>query len=838
VSQTEELRTAAALARRELRGGLRGFVVFIACLALGVMAIAAVGLIGAGIRAGVERDAATLLGGDIEIESVHAPLPQEELDRIVPPGSRVNLTVDTNVMASTGGERVTAFLKAVDDAWPLYGQVRFDPPMTVAEALGDGGAAVERGLLTRLGLQVGDTVTIGAADFEIRTVVEREPDRMGGFISIGPRVLVDLGGLEATQAILPGSLAEYEYRLALPEGMDAGATAAAIEAANPDVSWQIRSSEDMQPRVARFTGRLASYLTIAGLTALLIGGVGIALAVQNYLAGKTETIATLKCLGAPSRLIFRVYLLQVLAITTVGVVLGLVLGQAGPWLMQLVPDTVLRVPVVQGFYPVPLLIAAGSGYLAALTFAIWPLVSARDVSPAGMFRSLLDGERHRPPVRDLFALGGALAAFALVAVLAVDDKVVAAVFIGVAAVTALVLAGLAQVLLSAAGRLGRRTSGPLRLALANIRRPGAGARGVVTALGAGLAVLTMVGLLQHNLRTELEENLPERAPAFFFIDIQPDQRERFEEIVVGFAGVSILEEAPMIRGRVIRIDGGPVVEEEIGEDVRWTVRRDRGLSYRAEPSDDLELVRGAWWPADYDGPPLVSIDERVAVGYGVDVGDTLTFNVLGRSIEAEIASTRAIAWEDGGMNFVFVLSPGVFERAPHTWLATVESPRDTDAALVDAVTSELANVTPVSIRAIVGQLGEALGKIALAIGAVAGVTLVSGMLVLAGAIAAARRRHLYESVVLKVLGARRKDLLRLFLLEYLVLGLVAGFAGAILGTIGAAIVVVLVMDFSWSFSITAVLGVVVLALLLILAAGFTGTWRLLGRPAAPVLRTA
>ncbi|HEX6142446.1 MAG TPA: FtsX-like permease family protein [Geminicoccaceae bacterium] len=833
-----ELRTAAAFARRELRGGARGFVVFIACLALGVAAIAAVGLISAGIRAGVERDSAALLGGDLEIDSVHAPLPVAELQRIVPEGARLNRTIRTNVMASSGGERVVSQLKAVDDAWPLYGEVRLDPPIPIEAALRDGGTAVERGLLTRLDLEIGDPVTIGEAEFEIRAVVEREPDRLSGFFSIGPRLLVAIDQVERTRAIQPGSLARYEYRVALPEGSDAEAVVAAIQAANPDASWRVRSSESVQPRVARFTGRLASYLTIAGLTALLIGGVGIALAVQNYLAGKTATIATLKCLGAPSRLVFRIYLLQVMALTTLGVGLGLVLGQAAPLLMQLVPDRLLTVPVIQGFYPVPLLIAAASGYLAALAFAVWPLARARDTSAAGMFRSLLDGGRGRPAVRDVVWLVVTLGAFAGLAVLAVEDRKLALVFVGVAFTTALVLAGLAQILLLAVGRLGERATGPVRLALANLRRPGAGARGVVAALGAGLAVLTMVGLLQHNLQTELRENVPERAPAFFFIDIQPDQRARFEAIVDRTEGASIIEQAPMVRGRVIRIDGGPVVEEAIRQGVRWTVRHDRGLTFRGEPPDDLELVQGQWWPADYDGPALVSIDEEVAQGYGVGLGDTLSFSVLGRTIEAEIASTREIAWEEGGMNFLFIFSPGVLEQAPHTWLATVESPAVQDGELVAAVTSALPNVTPISVRAIVAQLGDALRKIGLAIGAVAGVTLLSGMLVLAGAIAAARRRHLYESVVLKVLGARRRDLLRLFLLEYLALGLVAGIAGGLLGTVGAAIVVVLVMELGWSFSSGTVLVVVALALALILSAGFTGTWRLLGRPAAPVLRSA
>jgi putative ABC transport system permease protein len=406
------------------------------------------------------------------------------------------------------------------------------------------------------------------------------------------------------------------------------------------------------------------------------------------------------------------------------------------------------------------------------------------------------------------------------------------------AVGALVLALIARLTLHGIARFSKGRGATLRLALANLARPGSGTASVAVALGAGLAVLSMVAVLRVNLATELADRLPERAPAFFFIDIQPDQADTFREIVAATDGAAIIDEAPMLRGRVVRIDGQPLDAVEIAQDVRWTVSSDRGLTYRGGPPDDLELVRGAWWPTDYDGPPLVSIDEQLAAGYGVDVGDTLAFNVLGRVIEAEIASTRNVEWESVGMNWLFIMSPGVLDAAPHTWVVTVDTPPGTDSGLIAAVSEQLPNVTPISVREIVGQLAEAFGKIALAVSAVGALTLVAGILVLAGAIAAARRRHLYEAVVLKVLGARRVALMKVFLMEYLALGLVAGVAGALLGTIGAWVVVVLVMDLPWTFAPGAVLQVVGLALIVTFAAGFLGTWRLLGRPAAPVLRTA
>jgi putative ABC transport system permease protein len=722
----------------------------------------------------------------------------------------------------------------VDGAYPLYGAVGLDPPIELGAALADGGAVVEPGLLPRLGLELGETVRIGEASFTVRATIAREPDRIGGFISIGPRVIIELAALERTGVILPGALARYDYRLALPPGADAEAALAAMGAVDPEARWRARGVRDVQPRITRYTDRLASYLTMAGLTALLIGGVGIALAIQNYLAGKTATIATLKCLGAPGSLIFRTYLLQVLALAGVGIALGLALGQAAPWLLSAAAGHLLPIRLALAFYPAPLAIAAACGLLTALLFAIWPLARARQVSAAGMFRALLAPPGRLPPRSALLGLGLSLVALAGLAVVGVADRRLGAIFVAVAAVAAVLLVALAHVFLRGIRRIGRRGGARTRLALANLHRPGAGAAGVIVALGAGLTVLTMVALLERNLATELELRLPGRTPAVFFIDIQRDQAEAFERVVSEVQGAEVLQLAPVIRGRVVRIKGVPADQSGVRH---WTLRRDRGLSYALRPPRGSEIVAGAWWPQDYAGPPLVSIEDEVAQAYGVGIGDKLGFNVLGRVIEAEIANLRAeIDWSEGRIDFVFLFSPGVLEAAPHTLAAAVDVPAAAEPVLLDRMAAALPNVTPITIREVVARVGEVLAKIRLAVGVVGSVTLLSGILVLAGAVAAARRRHLYESVVLKVLGARRADLLRIFLIEYLGLGATAALAGGILGTLGAAVIVTRVMDLPWLFAPTVVLLVLAIALGITLAAGFFGTWRLLGRPAAPVLR--
>jgi putative ABC transport system permease protein len=344
----------------------------------------------------------------------------------------------------------------------------------------------------------------------------------------------------------------------------------------------------------------------------------------------------------------------------------------------------------------------------------------------------------------------------------------------------------------------------------------------------------MVALLERNLAAEIQLGLPERAPSVFFVDIQRDQIEAFRELIGNFDGARLMQSAPLVRGRVVRIAGVPADQSGVQH---WSLRRDRGLSYAGAMPEGTEVVAGEWWPEDYTGPPLVSVEDEVAEAYGVGIGDRLAFNVLGRVVEAEIASLRAeIDWGQGRLDFVFLFSPGLLEAAPHGLAAAVDVPPAAESALLDRLAEELPNVTPISVRELVARVDEVMGKIKLAVGAVAGVTLLSGIFVLAGAVAAARRRHLYEAVVLKVLGARRLDLLRIFLIEYLGLGATAAVVGGLLGSAGAAAVVVFAMDLPWTFSLGAVLAVLLIALLITLAAGFVGTWRLLGRPAAAVLR--
>lgn len=836
------MRVAWLIARRELRSRGSGLWLFVACLALGVGTIAAVGLVERAVTQAISRDARTLMGGDLELENEGVAIEPAIIVGLIPPGAALTELVDLNSTVSAGALRSPVVVKAVDAAWPLLGSVELDPPMPIATALEDGGAVAEAALAARLGIAVGQPFQLGLATLTLRATLVREPDRVGGFVAIGPRLIVGRASLERSGILQPGAIVDYQYRFALPAGGDAqaaAAAAAAIKAAHPDASWRLRTAAQVQPRLAALTDRLATYLTLAGLTALLVGGLGIGLAVEAYLAGKTATIATLKSLGADVGQVVGAYLVQVMALAMAGIAAGLVGGVALATLLAKLPAALLPVSVEVALAPGPLGLAAAAGLLTTLAFALWPLGMAREVSPAGLWRSLAAPPRTRPRPGFLAALAGSVLLLASLAVAGVARPELGAWFVGIALVTALVVSLLARLLLRALGGLGEGAPLALRLAARNLRRPGSGAVGVAVALGAGLAVLTAVVVVQAALAREVERGAETKAPALIFIDIQPDQQAPFEAMVAATPGAVLRQSAPHLRARILRLGGVPVEQVQVAEEVRWTLNRDRGLTYRREPPPDTPLAEGEWWPADYAGPLLLSLDAEIATGYGLRLGDTITLNILGRTLEGRIANLRQdVDFASGRLEFFFIASPGVVDRAPHTVVATVEVPQAGEPALVTAAAAAFPNVTAIAVGPVIREVEAVLAKVGLATRLVALVTVLPGLLVLAGAIAAARRRQRYQTVVLKVLGASRATALRTLAAEYLLLGATAAALGVGLGTALAWALVGPVLDLAFTFPTVPVTLLAGTAMALVLGVGTVATLRVLSAPTAGLLRQA
>lgn len=836
---SRRLALAWTIARRELRGAFRPLAVVLACLALGVGTIATVGVSAQSVRETVRRDARALLGGDLELESANRAVDPAELATLLPPGARVSTTVrTTTIVTAPSGRRLAVSLKAVDEAWPLVGAVALEPPLAVGEALAGSGAVVEETILARAGVAVGEALRLGETDVTVTAVLVREPDRLGGFAGFGPRLIVSRSTLEASGVLKPGALLRFEHRAVVPPDT-LEEVLARLRAAEVDAAWRLRTAAEVEPRIARFTERLASYLTLAGLAALLVGGLGVALAVSGYLAGRRQTIAVLKAIGATAAEVDLAYALLLSTVALVGVGLGLVLGQLLPFALAGLLAGLLPIPIAAGFHPGPLVLAAATGLLTAALFAGWPLARAREVSAATLLRADVAPLRRLPRPVGLVLLLSAGAALAGLAVASVDRPLLGLLFVGGALATILALALVGRLLLTLAARLLQPGPLALRLAARNLSRPASGALAVLIGLGAGLGALVAIGLLEANLVRELEARLGERAPSHVVIDIQPEQWPPFERLVAETPGARLLQSAPTLRARIVRIKGEPVERAPIAEPVRWTVDRDRGLTWQATPPPGTELVAGSWWPPDYAGEPLVSIEAEVARGYGVGVGDRLAFNVLGRVIEARIANIRReIDWASGRLDFVFVLSPGLIDRAPHVRIAALEVDRAQEAAFLDRLARALPNATPIEIGSVVREVAATLQRIALAIRVVAAVTLLTGLLVLASALLAARRRHLQQTVLLKILGAPRGQILRILLAELLLLALLAGIAGAAVGGTAAWAIVRLVLDLPWSLALASPLSVLLLSTALTLAVSAVSVWRLLGRSAASALRAA
>ncbi|HEY8613703.1 MAG TPA: FtsX-like permease family protein [Roseomonas sp.] len=826
------------LARRELRGGVRGLRIVLACLALGVAAIAAVGTLRAAVEAGLEADGARLLGGDVMAANSRG-FPPEARAWIEAQGGRVADIVRMRAMAvAPSGERTLVELKAADAAYPLYGAVTIDPPGPMAASGGLPPVVLDPLVAERLNLSPGAEIRIGEGRFAYRGALVEEPDKVAGPAIFGPRALIPLSALEATALLQPGSLVTYELRVALPPGADASAFAAALRNQPfADGGWRVREASQGQPGVNRFLDQAASFLVLAGLTALLVGGIGVATGVRSWLEQRGRTIATLRCLGAPAGAIFATYLIQVLGLALLGIAIGLVAGYALTWAGASALAGALPVPPRLGFYPLPLALAAVYGLLTALSFALWPLGRARDIPGAALFRdNIQPTPGARPRIGLLLANGAAVALLVALVVGTAERPLFALSFCGAALGTLALFRLAAAGLQSVARRIPAQRRPSLRLGLANLHRPGAPTSLMLVSLGIGLTTLAAVALIQGNLRQQIVESLPDAAPSFYFIDIQSDQVAEFDRITTGVAGVTEVKHVPSLRARIVAVNGVPADQVQATEETRWALRGDRGLTYAATPPEGTRIVQGQWWAPDYRAEPLVSLDDNLARGWNAGPGSTITVNVLGRDIDLRVTSTRDIEWRGLGLNFAMVASPGLLEAAPHTHIATVRGDPAQDSALLRAVTDAFPNVTGIRVRDALDALGTLLRRLGAALSSTAALTLLSGLLVLAGAVAAGQRRRIRDAVVLKTLGATRAQIRRAWLVEFGLLGLVAGLVAAVVGTAASWGVTRFVMRTDWTFLPGTLAGTIILCVVLTLAMSYAGTALALRAKAAPLLR--
>ncbi|ARC87631.1 ABC transporter permease [Rhodovulum sp. MB263] len=835
------LAVAARIARRELRGGLRGFYVFLACLALGVAAIAAVGSVRESIEAGLTREGAALLGGDAEMTLTYRFASEEERPWMEGVSAALSEVVDFRSMVAVvrdgETERGLTQVKAVDDAYPLYGQVVLDPPIPLDEAIAGNGAVMERVLADRLGLVPGDSFRLGTADYRLSAVLLREPDGAGAGFGLGPRLILRKAALEPSGLLAPGTLYEVKYRLKLPPGHDIAALERAAESRFADRGVRWRDARNGAPGMTRFVDRMASFLVLVGLAGLAVGGVGVSAAVRSYIDGKTEVVAILKTLGAEGGTILAAYLMQIGALAGLGIFLGLGLGAllplaAGPFLAAQLP-----VPAEFTVHAGPLAEAALYGVLTALLFTLWPLARTEEVRAAALFRDASGRIRAWPRPRYIAAT--VFLALALIGIAAWFSGVpklafwAAAGILGALGLLVLAAAGLRRIARVAARARVLRGRTALRLALGAVGGPGGETASVVLSLGLGLSILAAIGQIDSNLRSAIRQELPERAPSYFVVDIQPGQLDGFLARLGRDPGVSRVETAPMLRGVLTRINGRPA--REVAGD-HWVVRGDRGVTYADRPPENTVVTDGLWWPPGYDGPPQVSFAREEAGEIGLKLGDEITVNILGRDITATVTSFREVDFSTAGIGFVMTMDPAAVAGAPHTHIATIYAEPSAEAAILRDLASAYPNITAIRIKDALDRVAEVLSGLAAAIAYGASATLVTGVIVLIGAAAAGQRARIFEAAVLKTVGAVRGQILAYFALRSAMLGAAAGTVAIFAGGVAGWAVMRFVMEGDYRFEPVSALAIVLGGALATLLAGLAFAWRPLAARPARVLR--
>ncbi len=828
------MKLAWSLALRDLRGGLSGLRLLAICLFLGVAAIASVGSLTASIVAGLSSQGRTLLGGDVEFEVSQRQADAAELAAFAKEG-RVAQTIQMRAMAiADSGESLLIELKGVDSNWPLYGAFALVEGAAANRPAGTQ-VAIASALAERLDLKVGSSFRVGEARFIVMGIVDKEPDRIGDGFTFGPVVLADMDGIAATQLVQPGSLFTSKYKIKTAPGVDPAAVGDRLVKAFPSAGWEVQDRSNGAPGTRRFIERMGQFLALVGLTALIVAGIGVGNGVSSWLESKRPAIATMKALGAASQTIATTYLIQIAIVSAGAMAMGLVAGAAAPWLVATLASDLLPVPPQLGLYPAPLGLALAFGVLTAVLFAVVPLSRARRVAAASLFRGGV--EALPPPARSAAVTAGVLAlAIGALAIFTAREPMFAALFVAGAIAVLLILLALGWAIQRAAKRAPRPTAPLIRLAIANLYRPGAKTVQLVVALGLGMTLFGLLAVIESNFARQLQSQIPDRAPSFFVLDIPNTEVDQFRGLVTGIAPKAEINTVPSLRGPVVAINDMRVSDMKSIPDDAWILRGDRGLTFTAKLPEGNRVVAGNWWAEDYAGPPLVSIDERAATALSLKPGDRMTISVLGVELEAEIASTREINWDSLGFNFALIFSPGALDGAPYTYMATVGVPQARETALNRAMAERFPSSSMIRVKDVIGQIGLLMGQLASAVRVASLVAVLAGIAVLIGAIAAARRARIYDAVILKTLGASRWQVLAAQAIEYAGLAALVSAIAFGVSALGGWLVVTETLQLDWDPDWLQVAITIALGGVTVIALGMAGSLPALAARPAQVLR--
>ena len=829
----------------DLRGSVRRFVILIACLALGVAAIGTVSAVRSSVETAIQRDARVILGGDLELRAERSDVGEAVVAALEALG-RVSREVELNSQAAAGGQTAFLSLRAVTDAYPLVGEVVLAPGAeagSVAELLaqrtGVFGVLLSQQAAQRLRTTVGDSVRIGAADLELRGIIEALPDQATAGFQLGAPALVSVPALAAAGLREEGVLSEFHYKVLL-EDLDYDAASTALQQQFPDHDWRLRSPQQATATIERFIDVFGNFMLLVALSSMVVGGLGVANAVTAYVGERQGAIATMRSLGASGARVLVHFLMQIALLSLVAILIGLVI---------VVVATIALLPLLSGLVGLDLpvtpdlrsmAIAAAIGVVAALIFSWLPLLQARAIRPALLFRAGSAGAIESLSWRALLApgvlvpmLAGLAALFGLTLLIASDLRLVGLYFVGTLLAFGL-LRGASALLRRLLARAPASRHRLLRQAISAIIRPGAPTTTVLVSMGMGLSLLLLIVTTQSNINDQIASEVSAAAPDFVLLDMNREERETLAALVAEMPQIEAFETTPMLRGTITEVAGAPAPSSnDLPREVAGMFRGDTALTWAAEAPGETVIEEGEWWPEDYSGPPLVSLDAELRDALDLDLGDTITISIAGRPLTMTISSFRAIDWRSPDFNFRIIVSPGLIESAPQSWFGTIMAAPDAAQAVETRLIADLPLLAFVPVGDALARVQSIFDGLTNAIALVSGTAVIAGVLVLAGALSVGRMQREADAVVMKVLGSRRSQVILAFLIEYALLGAIAAMLASAIALAGAwtAATYLLRIDFAVQPLQLALLAAAIV--LVTTATGAATTWSAMSaRPAA------
>ena len=845
----------ARLAWRGSRASPGKFLFVILAVAIGVGALTGVRGFSGSFRDMLLRDARMLMAADLSARVFHLATPDEKGLLRVFEGHGIEHTWVTETVSSVspgpGGLPFAISVKAVEpDKYPFYGAVELEPAGDLAEALTGGTVVVSQDLLIRLGSQVGDSVRLGDESFRIAAVVRVEPDRMTGTMNVGPRVLFSREALDRSGLMAPGSRASQRYLFRLPaEGPSIAETRSALETAFDGAL--IADYRETHPTIRRGLDRATNFLGLVSLIALIVGSLGVGMAMHSHLQQKLDSLAIMKCLGGRSSQIIRIYLLQTLALGAAGSVAGILVGYGiQAWFPALIATYFPEAPPLQ-WQPIVALQGLAAGLLTTLLFTLPPLLAIRNVRPALVFRREVEagnqpirvrGRKHRA---SLFVGLVIVAALAGLAAWLGDSLLLGAWFatglLFSLAVLAFVSRGLLRLLRSLPRLLPWRLPPSLRHGIANLHRPGAHADAILVALGIGVTFTLTVYLIQSSVVTQMVRSAPPDMPNLFMVNIASEHRDGLQDLLRSQPGVEgDIELVPSVAARLLAVDGAPLEEINAAQGRRrrrWTTR---SVTWSEQQPRHMEVVEGRWWSPEEGrqegGPLLASVRESTAARLNIKIGSILRWQVAAQELEVRVVAIHRMEAIRPGSTVTFFLTPNALRDVPAIYYGSVRVAPDQAADLQRLAFEHFPSVTVISVADVLRIVQQVIDQIALVIRFISAFTILGGVMILVSSVMATRFRRIHETAILKALGATRRHVTGIFSVEFLILGLAAGLLGSLLAVLVSRVLLEQILDAEATFDFAPLLVSVFGTALLANLAGWLASFRILGKKPLEVLR--